>query len=257
MANRVIRDWTTSDKMNELSIGAESFFTRLIMKADDYGSFHSNAKLLNAALFPLKDYSINEVCEWLAECVNAGLIIAYEVEGKGYIRIINFGQRLQNMRNTFPQPPSDLNEKKSNQNNSQQVTVNHGDSLLETKRNETEEESETEKESDRFLIFGSKSEFFISVKTKYTTDKPKTIYNLRLFFNSDQLEMFEKNKWNKFEEFMKDNPGRVFDDDNHVYNTFKSFHLKSGNNASKIGGHFQKQNGGTSEKFSGDYTERL
>ncbi len=111
-------------------------------------------------------------------------------------------------------------------------------------------EQDNQEQESRFLIFGSKSEFFISVKTKYTTDKPKTIYNLRLFFNSDQLEMFEKNKWNKFEEFMKDNPGRVFDDDNHVYNTFKSFHLKLENNA---GGFSKKNIGGLRQEPSGNY----
>lgn len=133
MANRILRDWTSSEKMETLSLGAEVFFTRLIMKADDYGSFHANTKLLKAALFPLKDHTLKQVDGWLVECVAAGLIGKYEVEGKSYIRIVNFGQRLQNMRNAFPAPIGDKIE----------VTVSHRESPPETKRNEVETESET------------------------------------------------------------------------------------------------------------------
>ena len=131
MANRIIRDWTTSDKMDMLSPGAEVLFTRLIMKADDYGSFHANPKLINAALFPLKDYSMKQISIWLTETVSAGLVGLYEVDGKPYLRIVNFGQRLQNMRNAFPAPSGDF----------LQFTVNHGESPPETKRNEVEIET--------------------------------------------------------------------------------------------------------------------
>lgn len=134
MANRILRDWTASEKMEALSLGAEVFFTRLIMKADDYGSFHANPKLLKAALFPLKEYSLKQVDGWLTECVENKLIGKYDVDGKTYIRIINFGQRLQNMRNAFPGPTGDFME----------LTVSHRESPPETKRNETEEETETE-----------------------------------------------------------------------------------------------------------------
>ena len=90
-----------------------------------------------------------------------------------------------------------------------------------------DKDEEQDKDESRFLIFGSKTDYFISVKTVYTTDKPKIIYNLKLYFSDEQLQMFERNKWNKFEQFMKDNPGRVFDDDSHVYNAFKSYHTKT------------------------------
>lgn len=148
MANRVLRDWTTSEKMDVLSLGAEVFFTRLIMRADDYGSFHAHPKLIKSALFPLKDYTIKQIEGWLNECIDAGLIGTYQVEEKAYIRIINFGQRLQNMRNAFPAPTGELKQKNTTSINSNKVTVNHGDSLLETKRNETEEETETNSPAD-------------------------------------------------------------------------------------------------------------
>lgn len=139
MANRVLRDWTTSEVMNRLSSGAETFFTRLIMRADDYGSFYANPKLLKAGLFPLKDVSETTVSGWVDECHIVGLLLKYNVEGKDYIRIKNFGQRLRNMRNVFPPPPAD---------NSQQVAANGSKSPPETKRNELETETEVETETN-------------------------------------------------------------------------------------------------------------
>ena len=65
MPNRVLRDWTASEKMDKLSQGAEVFFTRLIMKADDYGLYYGNPKLLNSALFPLREYDNSQVLKWL------------------------------------------------------------------------------------------------------------------------------------------------------------------------------------------------
>lgn len=132
MANRVLRDWTTSENIDNLSPEAEVLFTRLIMKADDYGSYHANPKLINAAIFPLKDYTSKQIDLWLNECIRAKIIFKYTVDGKDYIRIDNFGQRLRNMRNTFPQPDSDP-----------LTTRGKSRPETETKRNETESETET------------------------------------------------------------------------------------------------------------------
>lgn len=127
--------------MDRLSQGAEVFFTRLIMKADDYGSFHGNPKLINAALFPLKDYEVDQIREWVRECLEARLIIHYQSEGKDYIRIENFGQRLRAMRNTFPQPAD-------NPLTSGGQPADNG--RPETKRNEVEEETETKGKDARW-----------------------------------------------------------------------------------------------------------
>lgn len=134
MANRVLRDWTASESIDTLSEGAEVFFTRLIMKADDYGSFHSNSKLIKAALFPLKEYKDAVISKWVNECIEAKILIAYTVDGKEYLRIVNFGQRLRNMRSTFPQPAD----------KSPQVAASRIHPPPETKRNEVETETETE-----------------------------------------------------------------------------------------------------------------
>lgn len=105
MPKRMIRDWTDSETVDQLSPLAEVFFTRLIMKADDYGNYPGNPKLINAALFPLKEYTATQIAEWSNECRNAGLIVWYHAEGKPYIHIKNFEQKLRRMRAVYPPPP--------------------------------------------------------------------------------------------------------------------------------------------------------
>lgn len=130
MANRVLRDWTTSEKIDRLSPQAELFFVRLIMKADDHGCFHANPKLLKAALFPLREIQDKDITKWLSDCVKSGIVVLYDADGRKYLRIADFGQRLRNMVSKFPQPDSEPRTVDSNK-------------PPETKRNEVETESET------------------------------------------------------------------------------------------------------------------
>lgn len=104
MANRILRDWTLSENIDLLSMGAEVFFTRLIMKADDHGRFHANPKLLKAALFPLKEVTESEIAVWLNELYEIGILTHYEVDSKKYLEIKDFGQRLRTMVSKFPEP---------------------------------------------------------------------------------------------------------------------------------------------------------
>lgn len=106
MANRILRDTTDSESINELSWQAEVFFYRLMMKADDYGCFHGNIKLVKAALFPLRMDSVRDadIVRWITECEKSGVVAIYGVENKSYLRIKNFNQRLRTMKSKFPLP---------------------------------------------------------------------------------------------------------------------------------------------------------
>lgn len=105
MPNRMLRDWTESERVDKLSTQAEVFFTRLIMKVDDYGCIRANEKLLKSALFPLKD-SIRDadLFRWMTECQKSDLIVVYEVSGKRYMQIKEFGQRKRQMNLKHPLP---------------------------------------------------------------------------------------------------------------------------------------------------------
>lgn len=119
MPNRILRDWTDSEAVNALSLGAEVFFVRLIQKADDFGRYVANPKLLRPNLFPLRLDSVREadLDRWIAECVKASLVRLYQVDGKRYVVILKFDQRLKRkpdgslmVRPKFPPPPGESAE---------------------------------------------------------------------------------------------------------------------------------------------------
>jgi hypothetical protein len=108
MPQRILRDWTDSELVDNLSFQAEVLLTRLIMKADDFGSYHANPKLLNAFCFPLKNIRETDITRWLQELASSGLIVLYDAENKPFLNILNFNQRLRSMKRCFPQMPENV-----------------------------------------------------------------------------------------------------------------------------------------------------
>lgn len=148
MANRVIRDWTDSERVNDLSFEAEVLFLRICMKADDYGSYHGNVRLIKSLLFPLKADQVTEtdVARWLGEIRMAGLISFYDAEGKQFIRIWKFNQRMRTMKKRFPDMPEPvLQETAADCGGIPQVAA---DCLPEDEKNRREVEIEGEDEGE-------------------------------------------------------------------------------------------------------------
>lgn len=106
MPTRSIRDYTDSDRVNQLSWQAEVFFVRLMLKADDFGRFHANPKLLKSALFPhrVDEIKDQQVVDWTNQCLKADLIVCYTFDNKNYLYIKNYNQRLRLMKSKFPEP---------------------------------------------------------------------------------------------------------------------------------------------------------
>lgn len=102
----MIRDWTDSLRMDGLSAEAERLFMRIIMKADDYGRFHGEPRLLKAACFPLADSVLSsQIPPWISELSAKGLVVEYEADGRKLLAIPNYGQRLRTSRAKFlPMP---------------------------------------------------------------------------------------------------------------------------------------------------------
>jgi hypothetical protein len=83
------------------------------------------------------------------------------------------------------------------------------------------------KESKVFISIGTEGKNFISVKPTYANDRPLRVYDLAEYFLSrHQLETFKIKGWTHFDAFLDANPSRVFNDEDHVYNAFKSFSEK-------------------------------
>lgn len=102
----LLRDWTDSLTVDALDAHGERFFTRLLMKVDDFGRTLADPRLLKSRLFPLKaDIRETDISRWLAACQKAGLIRFY-VDGKGrtILEVFKFGQRKRFMKSEFDPP---------------------------------------------------------------------------------------------------------------------------------------------------------
>jgi hypothetical protein len=179
MANRILRDWTDSERINMLSPEAERMFTRLIMKADDFGYFHAHPSLLIAALFPLKIESVKscDIEDWIRELEGNGLVFVYEVNYRKYLRINEFNQRLRTMVSKFP-PPAD---------NPPSIVRSPP---LETKRSRNEVETELEDEGQD-LLSQTGQESTTAQTSKTDSPKTKPLFNptgTRIFSDWNELE---------------------------------------------------------------------
>jgi hypothetical protein len=104
MPRRLLRDWTDSAKVAAVSAEAERLFVRLIMRVDDHGRHEGNPRLLKSLLFPLHDKITDTmIVKWLSELTANGLVTAYEVSGKAYVQIEQFGQRTR-YPSRYPDP---------------------------------------------------------------------------------------------------------------------------------------------------------
>ncbi|HYH67976.1 MAG TPA: hypothetical protein VD866_24985 [Urbifossiella sp.] len=91
MPSRLLREGILdSTAVNALSFPAEVFYRRLMSVVDDFGRFDGRAAMLRSRLYPLKIETVREadISRWIAECVKAGLIALYAVDGAGSSRWI-------------------------------------------------------------------------------------------------------------------------------------------------------------------------
>lgn len=172
MPNRILRDWTDSESIDQLDVHAERFFTRLIMKVDDYGRYTANVKLLKSNLFPLRtDIRETDIPRWLAACEKSGLIALYSIASKDYLQINNFKQVLRQKIEKYP-PPNECDTSASHLHST-------CDTSASLKGNEVEKNPETETEGSS------------------TTPAPES------------FSVKEKESFKKFEQWITDNAPRV------------------------------------------------
>jgi hypothetical protein len=154
MPNRVLRDWTDSYRFDGLSAEAECLFVRLIMKADDYGNFHGDARIVDSICFPLG--TKNHVAKSLAELEARELVAFYHHAGRSYLTITNFSQRLRHTTRKFPDPStSDGVNSAAFRRIPPHSAATCGKARLEVeeKRNEVETKSSSADDADGFEKF--------------------------------------------------------------------------------------------------------
>lgn len=85
------KSYPLSERVNSVSLGAETMFTRLLALCDDQSAYDADPHLLLCALFAHRwkagQVTIEDMTAWLAELVAAGLVEPY-ANGK-YLVIVN------------------------------------------------------------------------------------------------------------------------------------------------------------------------
>jgi hypothetical protein len=115
MPNRILRgDINRSPFVAQLSESAEILYRRLMSLVDDSGRFEDKPEVIRSECFPyqIDEWSLSKVRECLTEVSrmltydgeSRSLVTRYEVDGRKYIQIHKFGQRVRTEK--YPPPPS-------------------------------------------------------------------------------------------------------------------------------------------------------
>jgi len=207
MPIRMLRDWTDSEAVNNLSANAEVLFIRLIMKVDDFGRFTADPKILRPLLFPMRLEQTREadLQRQLQELEKAGLVRLYEHAGKRLMEIVKFDQRMRAKHSKYPGPEqAKILDTCQSYDGHVSVTCQSYDGHMTAERNRIESESESESEKnnahvdkDSFLIpevlktpefLKAWNDWVIYRKQKRKKLTPKTI--------EGQMKFLEDNKNN-------------------------------------------------------------
>lgn len=115
MPNRELREGlVTSEKLANVSDFAFRLYVNLVLRADDYGRFHADARLVRSACLPLLHKRIVEVEQAMEELAalgpdgEPGLIVKYWGNSRPYLLITQWKQRVRCNGSKFPEPPQDV-----------------------------------------------------------------------------------------------------------------------------------------------------
>lgn len=87
-------------------------------------------------------------------------------------------------------------------------------------------EERREEERREELITHGTGTYFITIAKKYANEKVQKIFSLEEYFTrTGQIESMRASGWTMFDDFVKANSGKVFNEPDHVYNAFRHFSI--------------------------------
>lgn len=110
MPNRLLKEGILdSASIDALTAEEEVFFYRLLVVSDDYGRMDARLPVLKSRLYPLRDDAklTQKIDGYLRSIVRQGLAILYQVDGKPYLQILKWEQRV---RSKSKYPSSDCGQ---------------------------------------------------------------------------------------------------------------------------------------------------
>ena len=148
--NRIIKESiTTSETIDQLSLGAEVFFYRLIVSCDDFGRMDARPPILLAKCFPLRVGRVkhSDIHSWLKELSTARLVVLY-ANGHEYLQVTTWDKH-QRKRANFSKYPAPDDEGIHLLSNDSEPPTNDCHMLLE-KRETRNEKRETRNEKREY-----------------------------------------------------------------------------------------------------------
>lgn len=106
MPNRLLKEGIVdSSAIDALSAEEEVFFYRLLVVADDYGRMDARLAILKSRCFPLKEHPkmLEKIESYLLSFVSQELVECYQVDGKPYLQILKWEQRIRS-KEKYPSP---------------------------------------------------------------------------------------------------------------------------------------------------------
>lgn len=85
-------EFFTSEAVSALPLRARLTWIGLWTHCDNHGRARDNVKLIKAAVWPLDNVSLRDIEEDLATLAEQGRIVRYEVDGKRYLEVTNWGE---------------------------------------------------------------------------------------------------------------------------------------------------------------------
>jgi hypothetical protein len=83
-------DFFTSEDVSALPLRARLTWIGLWTQCDDHGRTKDTIRLIKAALWPLDDVGLSDVEQDLVTLADHGRIVRYEVDGKGFLAVVNW-----------------------------------------------------------------------------------------------------------------------------------------------------------------------
>jgi hypothetical protein len=104
MPNRLLKEGIVdSSLIDSLTSEEEVFFYRLLVVSDDFGRMDARPAILKSRCFPLKEFKLEKIDNWLRSFVRQRLVIMYMVNEKPYLQILKWEQRVRS-KGKYPSP---------------------------------------------------------------------------------------------------------------------------------------------------------
>lgn len=111
MPNRILRaDLFKSERFIVLSDAAQLFFIRMLTVADDMARLEGGNLRLRMDCYPGRQLEPEVLEKMLCELADEDLVRLYHVDGKRYVFIPRFRQRLRYPNSKIPAPPNEIND---------------------------------------------------------------------------------------------------------------------------------------------------